>query len=155
MKSVKVRISEDYPKAVRQIQESFPLIDIEFISEAKCNQAMSLSRRRDGALSYTAPALTNETAENSNQPIGPKNRLILSEQMGSEASLQLPLNSVLWFSKAGKVRLYADLIIHPWDFLNYSQKILQEEVKESQISETASIAKSSIIEGPCIIEDDV
>lgn len=75
--------------------------------------------------------------------------------MGSEASLQLPLNSVLWFSKAGKVRLYADLIMYPWDFLNYSQKVLQEEVKESQISETASIAKSSIIEGPCIIEDDV
>lgn len=50
--------------------------------------------------------------------------------MGSEASLQLPLNSVLWFSKAGKVRLYADLIMYPWDFLNYSQKILQEEVKE-------------------------
>jgi hypothetical protein len=55
----KVRISEDYPKAVRQIQESFPLIDIEYISEAKCNRAMSLSRRRYGALSYTTTAMTN------------------------------------------------------------------------------------------------
>ena len=42
----KVRISEDYPKAIRQIQESFPLIDIEFISETKCSQAVLASEGR-------------------------------------------------------------------------------------------------------------
>ena len=50
--------------------------------------------------------------------------------------------------------MYADLILYPWDFLNSSQKILHEEVTESKISDTASIAKSSVIEGPCIIEVD-
>ena len=81
--------------------------------------------------------------------------LVLSTDIGNDVSIQLPLNSVLWFSKTGKERLYADLITYPWDFLNISQKILQEEIKESKISPTASIAKSSIVEGPCIISDDV
>jgi UDP-N-acetylglucosamine diphosphorylase / glucose-1-phosphate thymidylyltransferase / UDP-N-acetylgalactosamine diphosphorylase / glucosamine-1-phosphate N-acetyltransferase / galactosamine-1-phosphate N-acetyltransferase len=48
-----------------------------------------------------------------------------------------------------------DSIIYPWDFLNLVQKVLQEEVTQNIISPKASIAKSSIIEGPCIIEDDV
>lgn len=80
--------------------------------------------------------------------------VVIDEKKENEVSLYLPLNSVLWFSKTGKARLYADLIVYPWDFLNSSQKILHEEVTESKISETASIAKSSVIEGPCIIEDD-
>jgi NDP-sugar pyrophosphorylase family protein len=46
-------------------------------------------------------------------------------------------------------------IIYPWDFLNLVQKVLHEEVTKNIISPNASIAKSSIIEGPCIIEDDV
>ena len=79
---------------------------------------------------------------------------VIDETKENEVSLYLPLNSVLWFSKTGKGRLYADLIVYPWDFLNSSQKILHEEVTESKISESASIAKSSVIEGPCIIEDD-
>jgi NDP-sugar pyrophosphorylase family protein len=80
--------------------------------------------------------------------------VVIDETKENEVSLHLPLNSVLWFSKTGKARLYADLIVYPWDFLNSSQKILHEEVTGSKISESASIAKSSVIEGPCIIEDD-
>jgi acetyltransferase-like isoleucine patch superfamily enzyme len=150
----KIRIPENYPRTCNQIHESFPYIEVESISEAKCNQAMSLANAGYGALSYVT-ALTNETYGNSNGPICPKNLIVLSEQMGNDGSLHLPLNSVLWTSKAGKVKLYADLIMYPWDFLIFSQKILHEEVKESKISESASIARSSIIEGPCIIEDGV
>jgi UDP-3-O-[3-hydroxymyristoyl] glucosamine N-acyltransferase len=153
----KIRIPENYPQTYNQIRESFPSIEIESSPEARYNQAVSLAKVGYGALSYITTALTNKTSRNSNGVICPKNPLVLSEQMenGTALQLQLPLNSVLWFSKAGKVKLYADLIMYPWDFLNYSQKILHEEVKENKISETASIAKSSIIEGPCIIEDGV
>ena len=49
------------------------------------------------------------------------------KRANGKRGIQLPLNSVPWFSKAGKVRLYADLIMYPWDFHNYSQKILLEE----------------------------
>lgn len=51
--------------------------------------------------------------------------------------------------------LFMDSIIYPWDFLNLVQKVLQDEVTQNIISPKASIAKSSIMEGPCIIEDDV
>jgi UDP-3-O-[3-hydroxymyristoyl] glucosamine N-acyltransferase len=80
--------------------------------------------------------------------------VVIDETKENEVSLYLPLNSVLWFYKTGKARLYADLIVYPWDFLNSSRKTLHDEVIESKISESASIAKSSVIGGPCIIEDD-
>jgi hypothetical protein len=49
--------------------------------------------------------------------------VVIDEKKENEVSLYLLLNSVLWFSKSGKARLYADLIVNPWDFLNSSQKI--------------------------------
>jgi UDP-N-acetylglucosamine diphosphorylase / glucose-1-phosphate thymidylyltransferase / UDP-N-acetylgalactosamine diphosphorylase / glucosamine-1-phosphate N-acetyltransferase / galactosamine-1-phosphate N-acetyltransferase len=46
-------------------------------------------------------------------------------------------------------------LIYPWDFLTTVQKVLYDEIAEQIISPNASIAKSSIIKGPCVIEDDV
>lgn len=56
--------------------------------------------------------------------------MVIDETKENVVSLYLPLNSVLWFSKTGKARLYADLIVNPWEILNSSQKILREEVRE-------------------------
>jgi UDP-3-O-[3-hydroxymyristoyl] glucosamine N-acyltransferase len=96
----------------------------------------------------------NSYVGNSDQATFAGMPVVIDETKENEVSLYLPLNSVLWFSKTGKARLYADLIVYPWDFLNSSQKILHEEVTESKISESVSIAKSGVIQGPCIIEDD-
>ena len=46
-------------------------------------------------------------------------------------------------------------IKYPWDLHYVIQKILQEEVTQVSISPNASISKSTVIDGPCIIEDDV
>jgi NDP-sugar pyrophosphorylase family protein len=46
-------------------------------------------------------------------------------------------------------------IIYPWNFLNIIQKIINGEIRQKIISTSASVAKSSIIDGPCIIEDNV
>ena len=162
----KVRIPEIYPHIYEQIQDSFPLIELETFAEQRINQnqAISIASRMNGAINHNTN-LSNSTSlleENPQNPY-PGNSdqatfagmpVVTDENKENEVSLYLPLNSVLWFSKTGKARLYADLIVYPWDFLNSSQKILHEEVTESKISETASIAKSSVIEGPCIIEDD-
>ena len=51
--------------------------------------------------------------------------------------------------------LMLDSITYPWDFLNAVEKVLWEEVTQTSISPNASVAKSSIIKGPCIIEDNV
>lgn len=142
------------------------MIELETFAEQKFNQnqAISIASRMYGAINHNT-TLSNNTSlleENSqNSYVGNSDQatfagmpVVIDETNENEVSLYLPLNSVLWFSKTGKARLYADLIVYPWDFLNSSQKILHEEVTESKISESASIAKSSVIEGPCIIEDD-
>jgi hypothetical protein len=162
----KIRIPENYLQVYEQIQHSFPLIELETFAEQRFNQnqALSIASRMYGAINHNT-TLSNSTSllkENSqNSYVGNSDQarfagmsVVIDETKENEVSLHLPLNSVLWFSKTGKARLYADLIVYPWDFLNSSQKILHEEVTESKISESASIAKSSVIEGPCIIEDD-
>lgn len=162
----KIRIPENYLQVYEQIQHSFPLIELETFAEQRFNQnqALSIASRMYGAINHNT-TLSNSTSllkENSqNSSVGNSDQarfagmsVVIDETKENEVSLHLPLNSVLWFSKTGKARLYADLIVYPWDFLNSSQKILHEEVTESKISESASIAKSSVIEGPCIIEDD-
>jgi hypothetical protein len=51
--------------------------------------------------------------------------------------------------------LAADILIYPWDFLKAVQDVLQNEISHTVISPSAVVAKSSIINGPCVIEDDV
>ena len=51
--------------------------------------------------------------------------------------------------------LAADILIYPWDFLKAVQDVLHDEISHTVISPSAVVAKSSIINGPCIIEDDV
>jgi UDP-3-O-[3-hydroxymyristoyl] glucosamine N-acyltransferase len=44
---------------------------------------------------------------------------------------------------------------YPWDFLEAIDYLLKSEVKLTNISPKAQIAKSSVIDGPCIIEEEV
>jgi acetyltransferase-like isoleucine patch superfamily enzyme len=80
---------------------------------------------------------------------------------GGDGRLQLPLNAFIHCTSkrqqmAGEEPcLIIDTIIYPWDFLELIQKVLCDNIKDTIISPNASIAKSSIIEGPCIIEDGV
>jgi UDP-N-acetylglucosamine diphosphorylase / glucose-1-phosphate thymidylyltransferase / UDP-N-acetylgalactosamine diphosphorylase / glucosamine-1-phosphate N-acetyltransferase / galactosamine-1-phosphate N-acetyltransferase len=68
--------------------------------------------------------------------------------------LEVPLNTLIHYSKRTN-KLTIDSLVYPWDFLTTVQKILYDEVTEQIISPDASIAKSSIIKGPCVIEDGV
>jgi acetyltransferase-like isoleucine patch superfamily enzyme len=54
-----------------------------------------------------------------------------------------------------KKNIIVEPIIYPWNFLNTIQKILGNEIRQKIISPNASVAKSAIIDGPCIIEDNV
>ena len=69
-------------------------------------------------------------------------------------NLEIPLNTLIHYSKRTNA-LSIETIMYPWDFLATVQKILYDEVTEQVISSTASIAETSIIKGPCIIEDGV
>jgi UDP-N-acetylglucosamine diphosphorylase / glucose-1-phosphate thymidylyltransferase / UDP-N-acetylgalactosamine diphosphorylase / glucosamine-1-phosphate N-acetyltransferase / galactosamine-1-phosphate N-acetyltransferase len=61
------------------------------------------------------------------------------------------VNSTTSISK----NIIVEPIIYPWNFLNTIQKIIKEEIRQKIISTSASVAKSSVIDGPCIIEDNV
>ncbi|MDN5868431.1 MAG: hypothetical protein L0H55_13685, partial [Candidatus Nitrosocosmicus sp.] len=54
-----------------------------------------------------------------------------------------------------KDELIIDEIKYPWDFLKSVQKILEREVTSTRISPRVKLSKTSIIEGPCIIEEGV
>jgi UDP-N-acetylglucosamine diphosphorylase / glucose-1-phosphate thymidylyltransferase / UDP-N-acetylgalactosamine diphosphorylase / glucosamine-1-phosphate N-acetyltransferase / galactosamine-1-phosphate N-acetyltransferase len=69
--------------------------------------------------------------------------------------LEMPLNSSLWYSQLEKNNILVNPIVYPWDLHYTVQRILREELTEVSVSPNVSIAKSTIIEGPCMIEDDV
>jgi bifunctional UDP-N-acetylglucosamine pyrophosphorylase/glucosamine-1-phosphate N-acetyltransferase len=65
--------------------------------------------------------------------------------------LELPLNSIIVESGMGE--LVADQIVYPWDLLRIMCRVLESEVKAASISPNATVCESSIVSGPCIIED--
>jgi len=71
----------------------------------------------------------------------------------SDESLRIPINSaVLRSSSTGYV---IKPIVFPWDVLKITLDILVAEIKETSISKDASIADSTILKGPCVIEEGV
>jgi UDP-N-acetylglucosamine diphosphorylase / glucose-1-phosphate thymidylyltransferase / UDP-N-acetylgalactosamine diphosphorylase / glucosamine-1-phosphate N-acetyltransferase / galactosamine-1-phosphate N-acetyltransferase len=134
----KVLIPRGLQNVLRIVQEAFPHIGVEEFSDEKDD------------ISYN---YNNTNRERSiaalSQPLYSK--IIVG---GKYDDFEIPLNACLHYSETAK-SLFMESVIYPWDFLNLVQKALQEEVTQNIISPKASIAKSSIIEGPCIIEDDV
>lgn len=72
---------------------------------------------------------------------------------GLQQNFEVPINSFIYYSI--EQGLLVDNVVYPWDFLNIVQKTLKAEVTRTIISPNASVARTSVIEGPCIIEDDV
>jgi bifunctional UDP-N-acetylglucosamine pyrophosphorylase/glucosamine-1-phosphate N-acetyltransferase len=77
----------------------------------------------------------------------------------SEDSIRLPINSVVHSLPADmdgdNNNIKVDLISYPWNFLTAIQSLLRENITNTFISPTAKVSKTSVIEGPCIIEDNV
>lgn len=77
----------------------------------------------------------------------------LTRLKGPTSSIRIPSNSILHINTEGE--LVIDEINYPWDFLKSVQKILDMEVTSTKVSSKAKISKTSILEGPCIIEKGV
>lgn len=71
----------------------------------------------------------------------------------TEDLFELQLNSIIVESEMGS--LVADQIEYPWDLLRIMNKVLESEVRTTSVSPNATICESSIVSGPCIIEDGV
>jgi UDP-N-acetylglucosamine diphosphorylase / glucose-1-phosphate thymidylyltransferase / UDP-N-acetylgalactosamine diphosphorylase / glucosamine-1-phosphate N-acetyltransferase / galactosamine-1-phosphate N-acetyltransferase len=77
--------------------------------------------------------------------------MLTSLKEESISSVRIPFNSILRIIAEGEA--VADETGDPGDFLKSVQKILNAEVTSTRISPGAKISKTSIIEGPCVIEE--
>jgi carbonic anhydrase/acetyltransferase-like protein (isoleucine patch superfamily) len=137
----KVIVPKESANAVKLIEENFPSIDVEQFSSSNNNDDFN-----DERTTTTTTAFHNYLL-NSNEV----------RTLNKKAKFEVPLNTLIHYSLelGGGLSLLIDAVIYPWDFLKLIQKVLCDNIKDTIISPDASIAKSSIIEGPCIIEDGV
>jgi carbonic anhydrase/acetyltransferase-like protein (isoleucine patch superfamily) len=136
----KVIVPKESANAVKLIEENFPSIDVEQFSSSSNNDDFNDER------TTTTTAFHNYLL-NSNEV----------RTLNKKAKFEVSLNTLIHYSLelGGGLSLLIDAVIYPWDFLKLIQKVLCDNIKDTIISPDASIAKSSIIEGPCIIEDGV
>jgi bifunctional UDP-N-acetylglucosamine pyrophosphorylase/glucosamine-1-phosphate N-acetyltransferase len=73
--------------------------------------------------------------------------------LNPDESLRIPLNSAVLRSSSTGYTIKP--IVYPWDVLKITLEILKTEIKETSISNDASIADSTILRGPCVIEEGV
>lgn len=137
----KILIPNGLHNALRIVQDAFPQIDVEEFNDEKDDRFYY--DHKNAERNTTVSSLPSSQLSYSKVVIG-----------GKYEDLEIPLNVCLHYSQ-NIDSLFMESIIYPWDFLNLVQKVLHEEVTQNLISPNASIAKSSIIEGPCLIEDDV
>jgi acetyltransferase-like isoleucine patch superfamily enzyme len=130
----KVVVPKESTNAVKLIEENFPSIDVEQFSSSSNN---------NDSRTITTTAFQNYLL-NSNEV----------RTLNKKAEFEVPVNTFIHYSLE-RAALLIDAVIYPWDFLKLIQKVLCDNIKDTIISPNASIAKSSIIEGPCIIEDGV
>ncbi len=74
------------------------------------------------------------------------------EEGRSAEAIRLPLNSAVLEKDPGHV---IKSIVYPWDILSAILHIVGIEARETSISENSSIAETTVLKGPCIIEDGV
>ncbi|MGA7900351.1 MAG: hypothetical protein WCA39_15980 [Nitrososphaeraceae archaeon] len=126
-----VLIPSNLPKAINLLATNFPSIEVKEYDDTSLIPNAHVSSR-DSSLQYFD-----------------KNPVIA----GLQQNFEVPINSFIYYSLDRG--LLVDSVVYPWDFLDIVQKTLKAEVTHTIISPNASVARTSVIEGPCIIEDDV
>ena len=145
----KIMIPDEFRNALKLVQDNFPSINTEEFYDDFNNIV------DHDVSSHSSTDNSNSPSFNSATTATPVGKIRLN---GNEESFQIPLNAVLHYPaspSSDTKSLLVDSVVYPWDFLNIIHKTLHEEVTQTIISPNASVAKSSIISGPCIIEDEV
>ncbi|HYO05446.1 MAG TPA: hypothetical protein VER14_00500, partial [Phototrophicaceae bacterium] len=75
--------------------------------------------------------------------------------LNSDSSTVFLSCSVILENNRSVKKLGIQRFVHPWDFLEVINNVLETEINKTVISSKSQIAKTAIIEGPCIIEDGV
>lgn len=134
----RIKVPSECRAVLRLIQDNFPEISVD---EYDTNN--NINNNNNGH-DKTPPTDTSTSARSFKISI-----------KGNMNRLEMPLNSALWYSQLEKDNILVNPIVYPWDFHYTVQRILREELTEVSVSPNVSIAKSTIIDGPCMIEDGV
>jgi bifunctional UDP-N-acetylglucosamine pyrophosphorylase/glucosamine-1-phosphate N-acetyltransferase len=147
-----IRIPDKFPTIANLIEANFPSIGVEVFSDDDNDYDYVLG----GNITSCDPFERTSSLHINSNGGTIKNTIAICRVAEQKDSIRLPFNSVLWHSKEeADTILYASLIIYPWGFLNVLQKVLYQELRQTRISSKALVSKSSIIDGPCVIEDNV
>ena len=134
-----VMIPNNVPNAATLIQDNFPSLEVEQFSDE--NESENVVNHK---ASYSIIDCYDWLSSN-------KNNKVIRSQKGK---LDVPLNILIEYSLE-RGSLLIDSVIYPWDFLHIMQRVMQDKIVHTTISPNASVDRSSIIDGPCIIEDGV
>ena len=127
---------------MKLLQDNFSTIDVEEYEEEEDIDNIKSNDNNNSSIDI-----------NNNSTVARSHNISIKENMDY---LEIPLNSAIWYLQSEKEKkVLINPIKYPWDFHYVVQKILQDELTHVSISPNATIAKSTVIDGPCIIEDDV
>jgi UDP-N-acetylglucosamine diphosphorylase / glucose-1-phosphate thymidylyltransferase / UDP-N-acetylgalactosamine diphosphorylase / glucosamine-1-phosphate N-acetyltransferase / galactosamine-1-phosphate N-acetyltransferase len=150
-----VSLPATFSTASTLIQNAFPTINVnELHDEYRTNGSGGLDYRGGTLEAFSCNRLTvpkpNKTSEKLELPINSLLYYCCSPPATALSHYVSPINNI-----ENKNSLMADVFMYPWEFLNAVGNVLQNELTHTIISPTAAIAKTSVIQGPCLIEDDV
>jgi UDP-N-acetylglucosamine diphosphorylase / glucose-1-phosphate thymidylyltransferase / UDP-N-acetylgalactosamine diphosphorylase / glucosamine-1-phosphate N-acetyltransferase / galactosamine-1-phosphate N-acetyltransferase len=138
----RIKVPSKCSTTLKLLQDNFSTIDVEEYEEEEKEEENIKSNDSNSSNDID----NNSTAARSHD-------ISIKENMDY---LEIPLNSAIWYLQSEKEKkVLTNPIKYPWDLHYVIQKILQDEVTHVSISPNASISKSTVIDGPCIIEDDV
>jgi UDP-N-acetylglucosamine diphosphorylase / glucose-1-phosphate thymidylyltransferase / UDP-N-acetylgalactosamine diphosphorylase / glucosamine-1-phosphate N-acetyltransferase / galactosamine-1-phosphate N-acetyltransferase len=141
----RIRAPSECRTVLRLIQDNFPEISVdEYNADNADNTNNTNNTNNDDDDDDDIPADTSTSARSFKMSI-----------KGNMDRIEMPLNSAFWYSQLEKDNILVTPIVYPWDFHYIVQRILREELTEASVSPNVSIAKSTIIDGPCMIEDGV
>jgi carbonic anhydrase/acetyltransferase-like protein (isoleucine patch superfamily) len=144
----RIKVPSECRAVLRLIQDNFPEISVDEYTNNINNNNINNNNINNNNINNN----NNETPTDTSTSARSFKIFIKGNNMNR---LEVPLNSSLWYSQLEKNNILVNPIVYPWDLHYTVQRILREELTEVSVSPNVSIAKSTIIEGPCMIEDDV
>ena len=142
----RIKVPSKCSTTLKLLQDNFSTIDVDEYEDDEYEDD-------DGDVIKSNDNNSSNTIDDNNSTAARSHNISIKENMDY---LEIPLNSAIWYLQSEKEKkVLINPIKYPWDLHYVIQKVLQDEVTHVSISPNASISKTTVFDGPCIIEDDV
>ena len=142
----RIKVPSKCSTTLKLLQDNFSTIDVDEYEDDKGDDD-------DNDVIKSNDSNSSKTIDDNNSTAARSHNISIKENMDY---LEIPLNSAIWYLQSEKEKkVLINPIKYPWDLHYVIQKVLQDEVTHVSISPNASISRTTVFDGPCIIEDDV